>query len=84
MYLGALAGIDERYLPLRGLEHHSVAVRDPGKLPAQLDRLRVNVSQRYAQLLASLVTTQMITAETAARYPLQVDLEIEDRRSPQR
>lgn len=83
MYLGALAGIRERYLPVRGLENHSIAVRDPANLQAQLDRLRVDVSQRYGQLLASLVAAQMITAETAAGYPLQVDFEIEERRSPQ-
>ena len=78
-YLGALAGLEERALPLRGYEYHSVEAQNPAQEEAGIQRVKADVALRYAQLISLLVTAKLLPPGTAERAPV-IDIEVWDHR----
>ena len=79
-YLGQLAGLEERALPLRGYELHSIEAQDAAMAEAGIQRVTSDVSRRYAQLMSLLVDAKLLPSGMAARAP-DIKLEVLDYRT---
>jgi hypothetical protein len=79
-YLGQLAGLDERALPLRGYEFHSIEAQDDATAEAGIRRVKSDVVRRYAQLMSLLVDANLLPSEMAVRPP-DINLEVLDHRT---
>lgn len=78
-YLGALAGLEERALPLRGYEFRSIEAQDAAMAEAGIQRAKSDVALRYAQLISLLVNAKLLRSDEAARAP-EINLEVMDHR----
>ena len=79
-YLGQLAGLEERALPLRGYEFHSIEAEDAAMAEAGIQRVKSDVARRYAQLMSLLVNAKLLPSEVAARAP-DISVEVLDLRT---
>jgi hypothetical protein len=76
-YLGRLGGLEERALPLRGYELHSIEAQDAATTEAGIQRVKSDVARRYAQLMPLLDAAKLLPSEMAARAP-DINLEVLD------
>ena len=81
-YAAAAAGMTSSEIPLRGAEQHSISLQQDSDLRATLLRIRSDLTRRYDLFLRMLVGRQVLPEDAAARYPAQIDLEVQDRRTP--
>lgn len=76
-YLGAVAGIEERALPLRGYEFHSIEAQDDAGVDAAIQRITMDVARRYAQLISMVVNATRLPSDAVSRAP-EIDVEVID------
>jgi hypothetical protein len=79
-YVAAAAALQPDNLPLRGLEQHSVVLRDGSTLETELARIRRDLGQRYHRLLAMLIERNFLPPDIQTMRVPEIDFEIEDHR----